>query len=122
MAKTNGKVEEPMLEPDPEHTIQIHEPGSIKETVNQKRLREFYDLEQQYLALRDEYFVRLNQIQDLIIRGANIQQGTYKIQYGKYQRRHPRYKQALIDVKGEAYQQRILNGTAPYEFFRVKIE
>lgn len=110
----------PML--PPENPIEVAEPGTIEETVNQKRLREFYEIQQQYYDLRDKYIATYSKIQDLIIRGANIQQGNYKVQYGVRLVRRPRYKQVVIDLKGEAYQQRVLENTAPHAHFRVKVE
>src|SRR5262245_56732428 len=105
----------------PENEIQVAEPGSIRETVNQQRLRKHLELEEEYNEIKRRYLISKHQIEDLIQRGATIQQGNYKPDYGVRLRRHPRYKQALIDAKGDAYQQRILNGTAPHAYFRVRI-
>ena len=106
----------------PENEIEIAEPGTSGETVNQKRLREFYELQEEFHALRDKYIASYFKIQDLILGGANIQQGTYKVQYGVRLVRRPRYKQVVIDLKGEQYQQRVLENTAPHAHFRVRVE
>jgi len=105
----------------PENELEVAEPGSSGETVNQKRLKAHYELEAQFIEIRRRYLLSRQQISDLIQHGATVQHGTYKTQYGVSLRRHPRYKQALIDAKGDAYQQRILNGTAPHAYFRVRI-
>src|SRR5262245_27479638 len=105
----------------PENAIEVLPEGSSGETLNQKRLKAHYELEAQYIELRRRYYLSLAAIRDLIQHGATIQRGTYKPQYGVHMRRHPRYKQVVIDLKGEAYQQRILNNTAPHAYFRVRI-
>ncbi len=110
----------PML--PPENPIEVAEPGTSGETVNQRRLREFYELQQEFYDLRDKYIARYSQIQDLILHGALIQQGQYKVQYGVRMVRRPRYKQVVIDLKGEQYQQRVLENTAPHAHFRVRVE
>lgn len=106
----------------PENDLQVAEPGSSNETVNQRRLREFYELQEKFYDLRDRYHAALVKIQDLLIHGARVQTGIYKVSYGVRLVRRPRYKQALIDAKGESYQQRILEGTAPHAHFRVRVQ
>src|SRR5439155_27273118 len=108
----------------PESPIEVPEPGTSPsgETVNQRRLREFYELQEQFYDFRNRYIAAYGKIQDLILSGAAIQQGTFKVQYGVRLTRRPKYKQVVIDLKGEAYQQRILENTAPHAHFRVKVE
>jgi hypothetical protein len=106
----------------PDNPIDLKDPGSSGETVNQQRLRGFYELQKEFYALRDKYLAAYAKIQDLIIQGADIQLGTYKVDYGVRLVRRPRYKQALIDAKGEAYQLRVLENTAPHAHFRVKVQ
>ncbi len=110
----------PML--PPENEIEVAEPGSSSETVNQKRLRDFYQVQAEFFALRDKYLRQYSKIQDLIVHGAAIQQGVYKVQYGVRLVRRPRYKQVVIDLKGEHYQREVLAHTAPHAHFRVKVE
>ena len=117
--KAPAKEKVPLLAP--ENVIKVAEPGTIDETVNQRRLREFYELQKQFYDLRDKYLARYKQIQDLIIRGAAIQGGQYKVESGMRYVRRPRYKQVVIDLKGEAYQQRVLENTHPHAHFRVRI-
>ena len=112
--------EKPMLAP--ENPIEVAEPGSSGETVNQNRLKAFYDLQKEYFDVRDKYLAAYSKIQGLIIKGADIQLGTYKVDYGVRLVRRPRYKQVVIDLKGEAYQQRVLEATAPHAHFRVKVQ
>jgi len=113
------KLDVEML-PPAEH-VEVQPPGSIPETLNQRRLREFYQAEKEFHEARDRYQALYLQVQHLVIRGAGVQSGQYKIAHKVYRRRHPRYKQALIDAKGEAYQMRILNATAPHEVLRVRV-
>jgi len=110
----------PMLAP--ENPIEVAEPGSSGETVNQTRLKQFYELQKEYYDMRDRYLAAYSKIQGLIIKGADIQLGTYKVDYGVRLVRRPRYKQVVIDLKGEAYQQRVLEATAPHAHFRVKVQ
>ena len=124
-AKKPGKVSsEPDAKPmlAPENPIEVAEPGSSGETVNQTRLKQFYELQKEYYDMRDRYLAAYSKIQGLIIKGADIQLGTYKVDYGVRLVRRPRYKQVVIDLKGEAYQQRVLEGTAPHAHFRVKVQ
>lgn len=109
-----------MLPPD--NPIEVADPGTSGETVNQRRLREFYELQEKFYDLRDRYIAAYGKIQDLILKGANVQQGVYKVQYGVRLVRRPRYKQVVIDLKGEAYQRQILESTAPHAHFRVRVE
>lgn len=106
----------------PENPIEVAEPGSSGETVNQQKLKAFYDLQAEYFNLRDKYLKKYAEIQGLIIKGADIQLGTYKVDYGVRLVRRPRYKQVVIDLKGEAYQQRVLENTAPHAHFRVRVQ
>lgn len=106
----------------PENPIHVAKPGSSEETVNQRRLKVFYDLQAEYHEIRRKFMVEYAKIQDLILTGADIQQGNYKVQYGVRLVRRPRYKQVVIDLKGEQYQQRILENTAPHAHFRVKVD
>lgn len=106
---------------EPENVIEVAEPGTSGETVNQTKLRKFYELQTEFFDLRDRYAAAYSQIQDLIIKGANISQGQYKVKYGVQLVRRPRYKQVVIDLKGEAYQQRVLENTHPHAHFRVRV-
>jgi hypothetical protein len=36
--------------------------------------------------------------------------------------RRPRYKQVVIDLKGEQYQRKVLESTAPHAHFRVRVD
>jgi len=128
---TNGAAKKPRKvssEPDakpmlaPENPIEVAEPGSSGETVNQTRLKQFYELQKEYYDMRDRYLAAYSKIQGLIIKGADIQLGTYKVDYGVRLVRRRRYKQVVIDLKGEAYQPRVLEGTAPHAHFRVKVQ
>jgi len=110
----------PMLAP--ENPIQVAEPGSSGETVNQQRLKAFYELQKEFYDLRDRYLAAYQKIQGLIIKGADIQLGNYKVDYGVRLVRRPRYKQVVIDLKGEAYQKRVLESTAPHAHFRVRVQ
>jgi hypothetical protein len=58
----------------------------------------------------------------LLMHGAAVQTGVYKVKSGVRLVRRPRYKQVVIDLKGEQYQQRILEGTRPHAHFMVRIE
>jgi hypothetical protein len=106
----------------PENPIQVAEPGSSGETVNQQRLKAFYELQKEFYDLRDRYLAAYQKIQGLIIKGADIQLGNYKVDYGVRLVRRPRYKQVVIDLKGEAYQKRVLESTAPHAHFRVRVQ
>lgn len=119
--KAKDPAEERVMLP-PQNEIEVAEPGTSGETVNQKKLREFYELQKEYVELRNRFLAKYAQLQDLIIKGADITQGTYKVQYGVRLVRRPRYKQVVIDLKGEAYQQRVLESTQPHAHFRVKVD
>lgn len=106
----------------PENPIDVLPPGTSGETVNQRRMREFLDLQNEFVALRKRYLAAYAKIQDLILHGAEIQSGQYRADYGVRYVRRPRYKQIVIDLKGEAYQKRVLESTAPHAHFRVRIE
>ena len=106
----------------PENPIEVAKPGTSGETVNQRKLREFYEIQEQFYDLRNRYTAAYGKIQELILKGADIQQGTFKVQYGLRLTRRPKYKQVVIDLKGEAYQQRILENTAPHAHFRVRVK
>lgn len=106
----------------PENEIEVAEPGSSGDSVGQQRLREFYKLEEEFHALRGKYLHAYARIQDLILHGAKIQQGVYKVQYGVRLVRRPRYKQVVIDLKGEDYQRKVLGATAPHAHFRVRVD
>lgn len=103
------------------NTIEVKPEGTSDETVNQRRLREFYELQQQFYDVRDRYHAAYMRLQGLLISGASIQQGNYKLEYGKRFVRRPRYKEIVIQLKGEAYQKRILENTVPHEHLRVKV-
>lgn len=106
----------------PENPIDVAEPGSSGETVNQRRLRAHYELQEEYYDLRDRYHASLVKIQDLLVKGADVQTGQYKVSSGVRLVRRPRYKQVVIDLKGEAYQQRVLESTRPHAHFVVRIQ
>lgn len=123
MAKTTKrKVKRaPVTMLPPENEITVAKEGTIDESVNQARLREFFKIEEEYQALRQKYFHAYARIQDLILHGAKIQQGVYKVQYGVRLIRRPRYKQVVIDLKGEQYQRKVLESTPPHAHFRVLV-
>jgi len=113
-----------MLPPDPEHDIQIQEPGTSGETVQQKSLKTFYEQQEDYLErLRQlkahPYHQTYLKMQKAVITGAEFKLGVYKLNRKVFYRRHPRYKQALIEAKGENYQLRILGNTQPHTIVRV---
>lgn len=104
--------------------IEVQPEGTIDETLDQRRLREFYQLKKQYTTIRDKYEARLHQLQDLIIRGATNPDpdGKYKLQSGVVVVRRLSYKTLLIDEKGEAFQQRALERAPRYAYFRVRVK
>jgi hypothetical protein len=106
----------------PENEIAVALEGTSGESVNQQKLRNFYKLEEEFHAVRQKYLHAYAQIQDLILHGARIQQGIYKVQYGVRLIRRPRYKQVVIDLKGEQYQRKVLESTAPHAHFRVRVD
>lgn len=114
------KTEAEMLEP--ENVIELAEPGTSGETLTQRRLREFRELQEEFFDLKDRYAAAYDRLRVAIAEGAGIVQGQYKVRSSMYLSRRPKYKQALIDAKGEQYQRSILERTAPHAHFRVVIE
>lgn len=107
----------------PENPIDVAEPGSSGETVHQRRLRELYELEKQYVDIRARYLAAYARVEHMIQKGAAIQAGDYnKVSCGVRLVRRPKYKQVVIDLKGEDYQRRVLESTQPHARFRVRIE
>lgn len=106
----------------PINDLEILEPGTSAETLTQRRLREFRDLQQEFYDLRDRYIASYARLREAVASGATISSGQYKVSHGVRLTRRPKYKQLLIDVKGEAYQQRMLENTAPHASLRIVIE
>lgn len=101
--------------------VELPPEGSSEQTVRQARLRELYHLERDYIAARDKYLAAYKKLQDLVLIGASIQNGDYHVASKVYSQRHPRYKQAVIDLKGEDFQRKVLESTAPIQHFRVRV-
>lgn len=106
----------------PINELEILEPGSSNETLTQRRLREFRDLQQEFYDLRDRYAASYQRLREAVAGGAAISHGQYKINHGVRLTRRPKYKQVVIDLKGEAFQQRVLENTAPHATLRIVIE
>lgn len=121
MAKKKLKVDPATGMLPPENPIEVAEPGTSNETVNQRLMREFYEAQSEFYAARKKYYEAYEKVEKLIITGANVQTGKYQIDYGVRQVRRPRYKQVVIDLKGEAFQQQVLENTQPHAHFRVKV-
>jgi len=137
MAKSNGKasalaiddshvdyevpVIDPTLEGDEIHVLP-QRPGSSKELLTQAKLRAFYELQQQFFDLRDRYEAEYAKLQHLLITGAEVRLGSYKVVTQTRYVRRPRYKQVVINLKGEAYQRKVLDETEAHAHLRVKIQ
>lgn len=106
----------------PINDLKIQEPGTSSETLTQRRLREFRELQQEFFDIRDRYAAGYARLREAIQSGANISHGQYKVSHGVRLTRRPKYKQIVIDLKGEAYQQRMLENTAPHASLRIVIE
>jgi hypothetical protein len=99
----------------------VEEPGSSDEVVSQRKLLQFEQLEDELRALRKKFEeARLN-MKDAFKSGASVSTGKRGVESGIRFRRHPKYKQALIDKLGEEYQQQVLNATEyrPYYYVRL---
>lgn len=106
----------------PINDLEILEPGTSSETLTQRRLREFRDLQQEFYDIKDRYAAAYQRLREAVASGATISNGQYKVNHGVRLTRRPKYKQVVIDLKGEAYQQRVLEGTAPHASLRIVIE
>src|SRR5215475_4899635 len=110
--KPPAEPPKPML--PPENAIDVAPEGSSEETLDQRRLRELHEAHEMLVYARDRYEALYKRAQDLIISGCAIKQGTYKVDYATRLVRRPKYKQVVIDLKGEEFQKDILEKTRPH--------
>ena len=101
--------------------LNVQEPGTSGETIRQRKLREFYEIEQEYREAKNRYYRKYGEIQQLLMGGADVQGGQYGVKYGVRYVRRPAYKQIVIDLKGESYQKNILEHTKPHAHFAVRL-
>jgi hypothetical protein len=101
--------------------LEMKEPGSSDEVLPQRQLQEWESLKDELRALTQKFKKKDSQIHSALKEGASVSTGKRGVESGIRFRRHPRYKQALIDAKGEDYQKKVLEGTEyrPYHFVRL---
>lgn len=100
----------------------LPEPGTSDETVTQNRLRDFYRLQNEYYELRARYVASYSRLSGLVLEGAEISNGHFHVATQPRSVRRPKYKQVVIDLKGEDYQKKVLEKTAPTVHYRIKVE
>lgn len=120
-ATTKAKLVKDRQRLEPENPIEVAPEGSSEETLDQRRLKELHEAVEEYHWARERFYALYQRAQDLIIKGAIIKQGVYKVDYAVRLVRRPHYKQLLIDAKGEDYQQRCLEATALHAHVRVRV-
>jgi RecB family endonuclease NucS len=111
MSKKGPAPELPEVQPE----------GSSGETLNQRRMREALEAKEQLTRWKEAYDRKYADIKHLIQTGAEIQAGKIGTRHGIRFVRRPRYKQLLIDAKGEAYQKKCLEQTEPHAHFFVRL-
>lgn len=101
--------------------LDVKEPGSSSEVVSQQKLRTFEALQDELRALNQKFADYRAGMRDALKQGASVTTGKRAVESGIRFRRHPRYKQALIDKLGEAAQQEVLNATEYRPYFYVRL-
>ncbi len=81
----------------------------------------FYNLEAKFIEYRNSYYAVREKLQEAVKRGASVEPGMYKVAPHFRMVRRPKYRDEVIALKGEAYQQKILANTAPHMYFRVYV-
>jgi len=101
--------------------LDVQEPGSSEDVISQQKLRQWEALEDELRALKKKFDAQRAQMHDVMRGGASVTTGKRGVESGIRFRRHPRYKEALINAKGEEYQKRVLAATQyrPYYYVRL---
>lgn len=116
--KTKTKHKDDELQPLPETPL---EPGTSGMTLTQIKLRNFYQLQKEFYEMRKRYEAEYVRLQRMVLEGADVETGNYKVETQMRSVRRPRYKQVVIDLKGEDYQKGVLGKTPPQVHYRVKV-
>jgi predicted nucleic acid-binding Zn-ribbon protein len=101
--------------------LDVKEPGSSDDVVSQQKLRQYESLQDELRALTKKFAAFRADMKDVMKSGASVSTGKRGLQSGIRFRRHPSYKQALIEANGEEYQQKVLERTQfrPYYYVRL---
>lgn len=101
--------------------LNVQEPGTSDDVISQAKLRQWEQLQDEMHALQQKFANYRSEMHEVMKSGASVSVGKRGVESGIRFRRHPRYKQALIDAKGENYQQKVLNATEykPYYYVRL---
>lgn len=99
----------------------VKEPGSSDDVVSQQKLLRFEAMEMELRALRQKFEEYREGMRDVMKSGASVATGRRGVESGIRWRRHPRYKQVVIDNLGEEAQKKALESTPyrPYFFVRL---
>lgn len=101
--------------------LDVQEPGTSDDVISQAKLRQWEQLQDEMKALQKRFVKYRSEISEVIKGGASVSTGKRGLESGIRFRRHPSYKNALIEAKGEDYQKKILNQTEykPYHWVRL---
>jgi hypothetical protein len=99
----------------------VKDPGTSGETLRQRQMKIAYEIESDYRKAKAEYDKYKEQIRELLKGGADVEEGPYGVKYGIRRTRRVKYKEIVIDLKGEEYQKALLNQQRPYAHFIVRL-
>lgn len=105
----------------PINTIEVKEPGTSGETLSQQKLRKFEAFEQEFRDMKKRYYELYDSVKDQMQEGAEVARGKLGLRSGVRYVRRPSYKNEIIRLKGEKYQQDLLNRTRPHAHFYIRL-